>query len=160
MCARPLTLSFALMLVTVVAGLVVRFAPLGLSPFVVKYGGSTLWALMIYWIASTVLPKWRIPAVALLAGILGTAIEFGKLYHSPALDAFRLTLPGIVLLGRFFSVWDILVYWLAVLVGAVVDWRLRPRLTSTISRQPVRGGYGRRRERRGGVRLPRRRSCR
>src|ERR1700756_915018 len=99
------------MFATIVAGLVVRFAHLGLSPFVVKYGGSTLWALMIYWIASTVLPRWRIPAVVLLAGSFGTAIEFGKLYHSPGLDAFRLTLPGIVVLGRFFSVWDILAYW-------------------------------------------------
>jgi hypothetical protein len=118
------------MLATIVAGLVVRFAHLGLPPFVVKYGGSMLWALMIYWIASTVLPTWRIPAVVLLAGSLATAIEFGKLYRSPAFDAFRLTLPGIILLGRFFSVWDIFAYWVAISVGAVVDWRLRPRVQS------------------------------
>jgi hypothetical protein len=116
------------MLATIVAGLVVRFAHLGLSPFVVKYGGSTLWALMIYWIASTVLPQWRIPAVVLLAGSLGTAIEFGKLYHSPGMDAFRLTFPGMVVLGRFFSVWDILAYWFAISVGAFMDWRLRSRI--------------------------------
>ena len=114
------------MVATVVAGLVVRFAHLGLPPFVVKYGGSTLWALMIYWVASTIFPKWRIPAVVFLAGTLGTAIEFGKLYHSTAIDAFRLTLPGIIVLGRFFSVRDILAYWLSVSVGALVDWRLRP----------------------------------
>lgn len=131
MCARPLTLSFALMSATIMAGLVVRFAHVGLTPFVVKYGGSMLWALMIYWTASTVLPKWRIPTVVLLAGTLGTTIELGKLYHSPVLDSFRLTLPGIVLLGRFFSVWDILAYWLAVSIGAVVDWRLRPRIQSS-----------------------------
>jgi hypothetical protein len=130
---RPVTLSLGLMLATIVAGLGVRFAHLGLPPFVVKYGGSMLWALMIYWIASTVLPGWRIPAVVVLAGTLGTAIEFGKLYHSPALDAFRLTLPGVVLLGRFFSVWDILAYWLAISVGAVVDWHLRPRIQSDSS---------------------------
>src|SRR5215469_15542659 len=127
-CARPLTVSFGLMLATIVAGLLVRFVHLGLPQFVVKYGGSMLWALMIYWIASTVLPGWRIPALVLLAGILGTAIEFGKLYRSPALDAFRLTLPGAILLGRFFSVWDILAYWLAISVGAAVEWRLRPRI--------------------------------
>lgn len=128
MCARPLTASFLLMLATVVTGLVVRFAHLGLPPFVVKYGGSTLWALMIYWIASTVLPRWRIRTVVFLAGIISTAVEFVKLYHLPALDAFRLTLPGMVLLGRFFSIRDILAYWLAISVGAVLDWRLRPRI--------------------------------
>lgn len=128
MCARPLAASFLLMLATVVAGVVVRFAQLGLPPFVVKYGGSTLWALMIYWIASTVLPRWRIRTVVFLAGIISTAVEFVKLYHLPALDAFRLTLPGMVLLGRFFSIRDILAYWLAISVGAVLDWRLRPRI--------------------------------
>jgi hypothetical protein len=64
--------------------------------------------------------------VALLTGTLATAVEFVKLYHSPILDAFRLTLPGIVLLGRFFSVWDIVAYWLAISVGALVDRGLRP----------------------------------
>lgn len=45
----PLLLSLALMLATIAAGLAVRLAPLGLPLFVVKYGGSMLWALMVYW---------------------------------------------------------------------------------------------------------------
>jgi hypothetical protein len=71
--SRPLLLSLALMLVTIAAGLTVRFAPLGLPLFVVKYGGSTLWALMVYWIISALLPSWRLLPVALLAGTLATA---------------------------------------------------------------------------------------
>lgn len=126
--ARPLGLSVILVLITVAAGLAVRFAPLGLPPFVIKYGGSTLWALMIYWIASTILPGWRLRDVVVLSGCLATAVEFLKLYHSPGLDAFRLTLPGILLLGRFFSIWDILAYWCAIVAGAIVDRRLRPAL--------------------------------
>ena len=123
---RSLMLSLALMAVTVAAGLAFRFAPLGLPPFVVKYGGSTMWALMGYWIVSTILPSWRLMPVVLLTGALATAVEFIKLYHTPLLDAFRLTLPGIVLLGRIFSVWDIVAYWIAISVGALVDWSLRP----------------------------------
>jgi hypothetical protein len=73
------------MLATIVAGLVVRFVHLGLPPFIVKYDGSMLGALMIYWIASTVLSTFRVPKVFLLAGTVGTAIEFGKLYRSPPL---------------------------------------------------------------------------
>ena len=57
--------------------------------------------------------------------MLTTAVEFAKLYHSPALDAFRLTLPGILLLGRFFSVWDMLAYWSAIAAGAWLDRALR-----------------------------------
>ena len=41
------------------------------------------------------------------------------------LDAFRMTLPGILLLGRVFPVWDIAVYWSAIVVGAAIDARLR-----------------------------------
>lgn len=124
--ARPLVLSSALMLATVAAGLIFRFAPFGLPFFIVKYGGSTMWALMFYWVLSTLLPAWRIPSIVVLAGVLTTAVEFFKLYHSPGVDAFRLTLPGILLLGRFFSVWDIVAYWAAILAGAFADWYLRP----------------------------------
>jgi hypothetical protein len=112
------------MFLTVAAGLAIRFAPLGLPHFVVKYGGSMLWALMIYWIVSTLLPARRFLPVALLSGAIATAVEFAKLCHTPALDAFRLTLPGILLLGRFFSVWDIVAYWLAIAMGALIDGAL------------------------------------
>lgn len=122
---RPLALSLSLMLGTVVVGLSVSFAPLGLPLVVVKYGGSTLWALMVYWIVSTLLPSWRLPAVALLTGVLATAVEFVKLYHSPGLDTFRLTLPGVLLLGRVFSGWDIAAYWLSIATGAFLDQRIR-----------------------------------
>lgn len=47
-----------------------------------------------------------------------------KLYHSGWLDAFRHAPAGIVLLGRFFSVRDLIAYWLAIPVGALVAQRL------------------------------------
>jgi hypothetical protein len=65
--------------------------------------------------------------VVLLAGLLATTVEVFKLYHSPALDAFRLTIPGILLLGRIFSVWDIVAYLLAISAGAFVDSQLLRR---------------------------------
>jgi hypothetical protein len=121
---RPLVLSFVLMAVTMITGLVIRFVHFGLPQAVVKYGGSMLWASMIYWIVSTLLPALRFSAVALLTAGITTAVEFFKLCHAPAFDAFRLTLPGILLLGRFFSAWDILAYWLAIVVGVVADRRI------------------------------------
>jgi hypothetical protein len=125
MTARPLALSLALLIATALAGLAIRFAHFGLPLCIVKYGGSMLWALMIYWIASSLLPSWRMISVASLAGLLATTVEVFKLYHSPALDAFRLTIPGILLLGRIFSGWDIVAYWLAICVGAYIDGRIR-----------------------------------
>jgi hypothetical protein len=133
---RSLGLSLALILLTILAGLAVRFAHLGLPAPVGKYGGSALWALMVYWIVPTLLPRLPIDKAALVAALLATAVECVKLYHAPALDAFRLTLPGILLLGRFFSWWDLVAYWLAIFLGSICDRGLRPPTLETGSRNP------------------------
>ena len=125
---RSIRLSTTLVLLTIAGGLLVRFGPLGLPRFVAKYGGSVLWALMIYWIVSTLLPQRRLVAVALLAGSVATSVEFLKLYHAAWLDSFRMTAPAVLLLGRVFSVWDILAYWLAMTIGVALDKCIRRQL--------------------------------
>jgi Protein of unknown function (DUF2809) len=99
----------------------VRFAPFGLPWFVVKYGGSTLWAVMIYWVLVLVWPRSRPLVLAWVAGGIGLLVELQRLYHAAWLDAFRVSLPGILLLGRYFSVWDIVAYWLAIAAVALFD---------------------------------------
>ena len=122
---RPTVYSLVLMLVTIVAGLAIRFVHLGLPRSVVKYGGSMLWAVMIYWMVSTILAGWRMRWVAIVSGLIATAVEFVKLYHTAWLDAFRHTLPGIVLLGSIFSFRDIAAYWIAIVLAAVLDSSIR-----------------------------------
>lgn len=125
---RSIGVSTTLVLVTLASGLLTRLGPLDLPRFVVEYGGSVLWALMIYWIVSLLLQRWSVVAVALLAGSVATSVEFLKLYHAAWLDSFRTTVPGVLLLGRIFSVWDILAYWLAMTIGAHLDRCIRRRL--------------------------------
>jgi len=122
---RPLPVSAFLILGTIAAGLTLRLAHLGLPFALTKYGGSFLWALMIYWIVSTLRPRSPIPGAALTAGLIATAVELFKLYHAPWLDAFRLTLPGSLLLGRIFSLWDLIFYALAILAGTLADHAIR-----------------------------------
>src|SRR6185312_1108656 len=117
--------SLVLILTTIVAGLTVRMAPLGLPQPVTKYGGSMLWALTIYWLVTMLLPSMRIRLAAVMAGAAATAVELFKLCRSPAIDAFRATLPGTLLLGRHFSVKDIVAYWLAIVLGALIDYGAR-----------------------------------
>ena len=128
---RPILLSVVLILVTVVAGLIDRMVDLDLPPLVVKYGGSMLWALAIYWLVSTILPSGLVTA-AMVSGLIATAIEFLKLYHTQDLEAFRYTLPGTLILGRLFSFSDIAAYWIAVSLGAMIDTQFRP------AKSPVR----------------------
>lgn len=106
---------------TVLAGLGVRFVPLGLPWFVMKYGGSALWAAMIYWILALVWPKSSAATLAVIAGVIAALAEFSRLYHVAWLDAFRMTLPGAILLGRYFSLRNIIAYWLGTLAVAALD---------------------------------------
>ncbi len=98
-----------------------RLAPLGLPPVWLKYGGSVLWAAMIYWLVAAIFPRKSVAPLAVIAGLFAAAVEFFKLVQTPALDAFRHTLAGKLLLGRVFSFWDIAVYWLAVAAMAIAD---------------------------------------
>ncbi|MFN2974531.1 ribosomal maturation YjgA family protein [Terriglobus aquaticus] len=124
---RSFAASTALIALTLVLGLAIRFGPLGLPWAIRKYGGSVLWAAMLYWVASTLLGRMRLPAVALITESGAVAVEFFKLVHTPGLERFRATLPGILLLGREFSYTDILAYTIAILCAFFLDSALRSR---------------------------------
>jgi hypothetical protein len=94
---------------------------LGLPAFIVKYGGSVLWATMVFfWVAILVLAqsRWR---VALISAAIAVGIELFRLVHAPWLDAFRLTMAGALLLGRIFSAWDMLTYGAGIILGVLLD---------------------------------------
>ncbi len=122
---RPIWLSAALIVLTMFAGLAIRFAHFGLPAWLVKYGGSALWAIAIYWLVSSVPRARPVGRAAVIAGVIAILVELLKLVHTPALDAFRRTFAGVLLLGRIFSYTDIAVYWLAIAVAAMIDRRLR-----------------------------------
>ena len=82
----------------------------GLGFLVVKYGGSVIWGGMVYFLTLAVLPRARPSTTLLAASIFSIAIELFRLVHTDALDAFRLTTAGALLLGRVFSVWNIVAY--------------------------------------------------
>jgi hypothetical protein len=69
----------------------------------VKYGGSVLWASMVFLLVAIVGPRLQGRNAALLSIVIATSVELFRLVHAPWLDAFRLTLPGALLLGRIFS---------------------------------------------------------
>jgi len=78
-----------------------------------------------YWLVSTVAGRWSPIRSGLTAGVIAVAVECLKLYRTPALDAFRHTLAGIILLGRVFSIADLVVYGLAIVCGVVIDQMIR-----------------------------------
>lgn len=102
--------------------------PLGLPAFVVKYGGSALWATMVFLLVGLLLPGRTRGQIAAIALAIAIAVELSRLVHTPWLDAFRLTTAGALLLGRIFSLWNMVAYAVGILLGAGLDRLVASRL--------------------------------
>ena len=116
---RVRALLWALLAITL--GLVWRLTPLHLPAFAYKYGGSALYAVMLYWLLAAAFPRKHSRKIGLFALLLAPAIECFKLVHWPALDAFRITLAGKLLIGRVFTFQALVAYALAIAVVALLD---------------------------------------
>lgn len=95
----------------------------GLPFIVVKYGGSVLWGGMVFLLVAFIAGTQRVVPLAVVGLAIAVAVEFSRLYHTPELDAFRLTTAGKLLLGRVFSLWNILSYALGIALAVVFDRR-------------------------------------
>lgn len=102
----------AALLLVIALGLVLRRFGYAVDlPFiVVKYGGSALWGAMVYLLLALFIARSRPAVIAIVALVVAICVELFRLYHTPWLDAFRLTTAGALLLGRVFSLWNILAY--------------------------------------------------
>src|SRR4051812_25776645 len=120
---RTFLVRTALALVVIASGLSLRWYgfPLGLPAFVVKYGGSLLWATMVFLLVGVLMPRLPRTRIAAIAAVIAMAVEFSRLVHAPWLDAFRLTTTGALLLGRIFSLWNLVAYTIGIAFGVWID---------------------------------------
>jgi hypothetical protein len=107
----------------IVLGLALRrFGPgLGIPASIVKYGGSILWGAMVFFLVAIALPRLARWPVAGISAVIAVGVELFRLFHTLWLDEFRLTLAGVLLLGRIFSVWNILAYAAGILLAVGLD---------------------------------------
>jgi hypothetical protein len=94
---------------------------LGIPVFLVKYGGSLLWAAMVFFLVALAASSLRRPGIALIAASIAIGVELFRLVHAPWLDAFRLTIAGALLLGRVFSPWNMLAYAIGIVFAMLLD---------------------------------------
>jgi hypothetical protein len=94
----------------IITGLVWRKADLGLPFFAWKYGGSALWGAMVFLLVRLWRPQATLRFAIIASLLIATAVEFSRLYETPWLDEFRQTLAGQLLLGRVFSLWNLVAY--------------------------------------------------
>ena len=126
-------LGIALAIIACGVGLRLGGYEIGLPYFLVKYGGSTLWGGMVFFLLAALLPHQPLGRLAILSVLAAALIEFSRLYQTPWLDEFRLTLAGALLLGRIFSWWNIVAY----AVGIVIAALLENRHLARASREPA-----------------------
>ncbi len=118
---RHRTRSAACAVATMLVGLVVHRAGSGLNPVVRDILGDALWAMMIFYWLSVLLPRarWATRTAAALAICFG--VETSQLYHRPWLDALRATPLGHLVLGSGFDPRDFLSYFLGVAAAAGLE---------------------------------------
>src|SRR5882757_8202007 len=101
-----------LALVCIVVGLLFRAPFLGLPREIAKYGGSILWAAMVFFGLRVLAPRWRVMTVAILAAVLVALGETAQLISLPGFDELRATTIGHLIFGRTFAIEDIFAYWI------------------------------------------------
>lgn len=89
--------------------------------------GDALWAMMIGWWIGAVSPNSRLTLRAGLALAICWAVEFSQLYHAPALDSWRLTTLGQLVLGTGFDPRDLGAYALGVLAALILELTVREK---------------------------------
>lgn len=122
MTSRPSrALYLALALATIVLGLAVHLGGAMLGPAVRDRLGDALWAAMIVWWLAALTPGARPLPRNIAALAICFVVEFSQLYHATALDAFRNTMVGHLILGSGFDPGDLVAYTVGVLAAAAID---------------------------------------
>ena len=125
--AQSRRVAIALCIAIIISGLLLRRVGPGFGlPFiVVKYGGSLLWGTMVYALLAILAVRRPAAQLAALAALIALGVELFRLWHTPWLDAFRLTTAGALLLGRVFSPWNLVAYGAGIGLGWGADRLLR-----------------------------------
>ena len=132
--ALPLRARFgfvALALGTIAVGLVVHWRGTLLPATLRDFLGDALWAMMMGWWIGALAPNVRLSSRAGLALAICWIVEIGQLFHAPALDAWRVTTPGQLILGTGFDLRDLGAYALGVIATLILELTVRRRRRST-----------------------------
>jgi hypothetical protein len=113
------------MILVIAAGLAWRSQMFPLPSFYLKYGGDTLWALLVFLGFGFVFIRASTLRVALMAFCFSCVVESTQLYHAPSIESVRGTRLGILVLGATFNWPDLIAYGVGISLGALGEIILR-----------------------------------
>lgn len=118
------------MMVVIAAGLAWRSPANPVSPFLHKYGGDLLWAVLMFLGFRSLLIRATPRRVAFVALAFCFVVEFSQLYHAPWIDSIRSTRLGALALGATFNAPDLIAYAIGIAFGYLIE-TLRQRRTKS-----------------------------
>jgi hypothetical protein len=116
-----------LSIIIIVIGLATRKLPHLFPPFIAKYGGDTLWALLFFFLFRIVWinkPIWKVGIATYTFAVL---IEISQLYQATWINEWRVSFMGQMILGSGFLWSDLACYAAGVLLGWVIGFFLENR---------------------------------
>ena len=127
--ARRRVVYAALAIGTIAAGLAVHMGGGAWSPALRDVLGDALWAMMLFWWISVLVPAGSPMFRGSLALAVCFAVELSQLLHTPLLDAMRRTTAGHLVLGSGFDARDLVAYTGGVMAAVIVEtvWRRNAR---------------------------------
>lgn len=111
--------------IALLTGLASRKYHYYLPQFLAEYAGDTLWALMLYFMVSTLLAGRPIAVRASISLALAFLVEISQLYHAPWIDSIRETTLGGLVLGFGFLWSDLVCYFVGIMLGSAIEWGIR-----------------------------------
>ncbi len=112
---------FGLAVGTMAIGLAVHFHGDVLGSVTRDVFGDSLWAMMIAWWIGALVPHGRLQGRSVAALAICSLVEVSQLWHTPSLDAIRLTTIGHLVLGSGFDPRDFVAYAGGVLVAGALE---------------------------------------
>jgi hypothetical protein len=102
-------------------GLLWRSGLVALPNFIAKFGGDSLWALVVFLCFGFVSPRTSTVRIGFLAVCFAWSVEFLQLYHAHWIEVIRSTRLGRVVLGATFNSPDLLAYAVGIALGALAE---------------------------------------
>lgn len=93
--------------------------------FLADFAGDTLWALMLYLVASTLFAGRPTTVRAAISLALAFLVEVSQLCHASWIDSIRQTTLGGLVLGVGFLWSDLVGYSAGIALGAAMEWGIR-----------------------------------
>lgn len=112
-------------IVVVIAGLASRSYREQLPAFLADYAGDTLWALMLFFLVSTLLAGRPVLVRGASSLALAFLVEISQLYHARWIDSIRQTTLGGLVLGFGFLWTDLVCYSVGIVTGSLTEWVIR-----------------------------------